>query len=224
MPDGQARHWPRSWRKRRCAAAGRSSSSAADAGEEQVRNVKVRQNFARSMSLADAMSSDNILAYEMNGAPLPQPNGFPLRLIAPAGTESPTLNGSTASRCRTPRSWAASGSGLRDPAGGAARRQDGWASRPPLGGPCSSRRRPRSPGKAVSTALLGWPGAHPSPKWRSRSMMVRGWRPRIDRSEEADHAWRIWSLDWERPSPGEHRITSGRWISREMFNRRWTTR
>ena len=54
-----------------------------DAGEEQVRKVKVRQNFARSMSLADAMSRDNILAYEMNGAPLPQPNGFPLRLIAP---------------------------------------------------------------------------------------------------------------------------------------------
>ncbi len=48
-----------------------------------MRDVKVRQNFARSMSLADAMSRDNILAYEMNGAPLPQPNGFPLRLIAP---------------------------------------------------------------------------------------------------------------------------------------------
>jgi hypothetical protein len=31
---------------------------------------------------------------------------------------------------------------------------------------------------------------------------------RIDRSEEADHAWRLWSLDWERPTPGEHRITS----------------
>jgi hypothetical protein len=30
----------------------------------------------------------------------------------------------------------------------------------------------------------------------------------IDRSEEADHAWRVWSFDWERPSPGEHRITS----------------
>jgi hypothetical protein len=30
----------------------------------------------------------------------------------------------------------------------------------------------------------------------------------IDRSEEADHAWRVWSADWDRPSPGEHRITS----------------
>jgi Mo-co oxidoreductase dimerisation domain len=31
---------------------------------------------------------------------------------------------------------------------------------------------------------------------------------RVDRSEEADHAWRIWSLDWDHPAPGEHRITS----------------
>jgi DMSO/TMAO reductase YedYZ molybdopterin-dependent catalytic subunit len=30
----------------------------------------------------------------------------------------------------------------------------------------------------------------------------------IDRSEEADNAWRIWSVDWDRPSSGEHRITS----------------
>ena len=35
------------------------------------------------------------------------------------------------------------------------------------------------------------------------------WIPAIiDRTEEADHAWRIWSLDWDRPSSGEHLITS----------------
>lgn len=43
----------------------------------------MQQNFARSMSLADAMNPENLLCYEMNGAPLPTPNGFPLRLIAP---------------------------------------------------------------------------------------------------------------------------------------------
>ena len=45
--------------------------------------VKFTQNFARSMTLADAMDAKNILCYEMNGAPLPPDNGFPLRLIAP---------------------------------------------------------------------------------------------------------------------------------------------
>lgn len=54
-----------------------------DEGEETVREIPMKQNFARSMSIQDAMSPNNLLCYEMNGAPLPQPNGFPLRLIAP---------------------------------------------------------------------------------------------------------------------------------------------
>lgn len=35
------------------------------------------------MSAWDAMSPQNLLAFETNGEPLPQPNGFPLRPIAP---------------------------------------------------------------------------------------------------------------------------------------------
>ena len=54
-----------------------------DVGEIEVREIPMAVNFARSMSLEDAMSPDNLLAFEMNGAPLPEPNGFPLRLIAP---------------------------------------------------------------------------------------------------------------------------------------------
>jgi hypothetical protein len=30
----------------------------------------------------------------------------------------------------------------------------------------------------------------------------------IDRSEDAEHAWKLWSLDWETSSAGEHSITS----------------
>ena len=54
-----------------------------DEGEETVREIKMKQNFARSLSLQDAMNPNNLLCYEMNNAVLPQPNGFPLRLIAP---------------------------------------------------------------------------------------------------------------------------------------------
>src|SRR4029078_13290083 len=50
---------------------------------DDIRDVKFKQNFARSMSLADAMDPKNIHCYEMNGATLPAANGFPLRLIAP---------------------------------------------------------------------------------------------------------------------------------------------
>lgn len=54
-----------------------------DTGEVAIRDVKMQQNFARSMSLAEATNPDNLLCYEMNGAALPAANGFPLRLIAP---------------------------------------------------------------------------------------------------------------------------------------------
>jgi Mo-co oxidoreductase dimerisation domain len=30
----------------------------------------------------------------------------------------------------------------------------------------------------------------------------------IDHSEEAEYAWKLWSLEWPKPSPGEHTITS----------------
>ena len=39
--------------------------------------------FERSLPLADAMSDDVILAYEMNGAPLPPEHGAPLRVVVP---------------------------------------------------------------------------------------------------------------------------------------------
>lgn len=55
----------------------------ADEGEEVVRDTEMTQNFARSMSIEDAMDETLLLAYEVNGAPLPVAHGRPLRLIAP---------------------------------------------------------------------------------------------------------------------------------------------
>ena len=46
-----------------------------EGGEEQA--------YARSLSLADALAGDALLAYEINGVPLPPQHGFPLRLVVP---------------------------------------------------------------------------------------------------------------------------------------------
>ena len=43
----------------------------------------VEQTYARSISLAEAMSSGAVLAYAVNDQPLPQQHGFPLRLVMP---------------------------------------------------------------------------------------------------------------------------------------------
>jgi len=41
------------------------------------------QRYERSLPLTDAMRPDLLLAYEMNGQPLPPQHGFPLRLVVP---------------------------------------------------------------------------------------------------------------------------------------------
>jgi len=46
-------------------------------------DIEITEHFARSMSMDAAMSSGNLLCYEMNGRPLPVEHGFPVRLIAP---------------------------------------------------------------------------------------------------------------------------------------------
>jgi DMSO/TMAO reductase YedYZ molybdopterin-dependent catalytic subunit len=43
----------------------------------------VEQSFERSLSLEDALHEEVLLAYEMNGQPLPPQHGFPLRLVVP---------------------------------------------------------------------------------------------------------------------------------------------
>jgi len=43
----------------------------------------VEHNYGRSLSPAQALSDDVLLAWAMNGAPLPPQHGFPLRLVVP---------------------------------------------------------------------------------------------------------------------------------------------
>ena len=56
---------------------------AEDVDTEEIRGREVEKAFARSMSVDDAMRSENMLAFEMNGEPLPHYHGKPVRLIVP---------------------------------------------------------------------------------------------------------------------------------------------
>jgi DMSO/TMAO reductase YedYZ molybdopterin-dependent catalytic subunit len=59
----------------------------ADKGMEEITHggpaTRVEQHFGRSVSTDEAMRADAILAYEMNGVPLPPGHGAPIRLIMP---------------------------------------------------------------------------------------------------------------------------------------------
>ena len=53
----------------------------ADAGKVEGSDEPVR--FERSLTLDEARTSDVLLAYAMNGEPLPTQHGFPLRALVP---------------------------------------------------------------------------------------------------------------------------------------------
>ena len=54
-----------------------------DKGTETIRDLMVEQAFGRSMHISDALLDDVMLAYEMNGVPLPHYHGAPLRVLVP---------------------------------------------------------------------------------------------------------------------------------------------
>jgi DMSO/TMAO reductase YedYZ molybdopterin-dependent catalytic subunit len=58
-----------------------------DKGTEDVThgrgNAKVEQHFARALQTEDALRPEVLLVYEMNGQPLPQGHGAPIRLLVP---------------------------------------------------------------------------------------------------------------------------------------------
>tara|TARA_R110002110_G_scaffold95455_1_gene246885 strand:+ start:469059 stop:470237 length:1179 start_codon:yes stop_codon:yes gene_type:complete len=55
----------------------------ADRGMETIRDTQVEQSFARALHFNEAMQDDVMIAYEMNGEPLPLYHGFPVRLLKP---------------------------------------------------------------------------------------------------------------------------------------------
>jgi DMSO/TMAO reductase YedYZ molybdopterin-dependent catalytic subunit len=69
------------------AGVGRDALEVAFRGQDHGPIAQTPQ-FAKSLPMWKAMDDNTILAYEMNGAPLPMLNGFPVRLIVPgwAGT------------------------------------------------------------------------------------------------------------------------------------------
>ena len=55
----------------------------ADRGIENIRDTDVEQSFARALHIDEALQDDIIIAYEMNGEPLPIFHGAPVRLLVP---------------------------------------------------------------------------------------------------------------------------------------------
>ncbi len=179
-----------------------------DEGEEEVRGIKMKQNFGRSLSLQDAMNPNNLLCYEMNGEPLPQPHGYPVRLIVPGWYGIANVKWLKRIEVRDTRYMgrfmAKDYVTIRE------EQPDGetvW----------TLTSVGRSQIKSVPAKVTRKDGKYRilGAAWGAPIQRVEvridnaPWVPaRMDRSQQAEFAWKFWYLDWENPSPGEHSIVS----------------
>ena len=175
---------------------------------DDIRDVKMHQNFARSMSLEDAMNPNNILCYEMNGADLPAPNGFPVRLIAPGWYGIANVKWLKRIEIRD-RRFESLFMGrnyvtIRE------EEHDGetvWAET------SVGRTNLKSAPARVTRDDTGYRitgVAWGAPIEKVEVKVDDGpWQPAtIDHTDEAEYAWKVWTFDWAAPTPGEHTITS----------------
>jgi DMSO/TMAO reductase YedYZ molybdopterin-dependent catalytic subunit len=175
-------------------------------------DLTITEQFARSMSLEDALSPGNLLCYEMNGEPLPPVNGFPLRLIAPGWYGVANVKWLT--RIEVTDRRHAGRFMSRDYV---SIREEQRAGETLWTFSTVGRYRLKStPAKVtrfgsrymVMGAAWGAPIAAVQVRvddgpWRSASLYGHPPSP-------ASHgtAWRFWTFDWGTPKSGEHRITS----------------
>jgi len=180
-----------------------------DEGDEEVRDIKMKQNFSRSMSIEEALAPANLLCYEMNGEPLPPLHGFPLRLIAPGWYGVANVKWLKRIEVVDKR----------------------WAGRFMAKDYVTIRQEPRDNGelvwtqKVVGPALLKSVTAKVTVKNGTHRIYGAAWgRPiqrvevriddgpwraaTIDRGQEHEFAWKFWHLDWKEAVAGEHTITS----------------
>jgi len=179
-----------------------------DAGEEEVRQIKMPQHFARSMSLADAMNPTNLLCYEMNGAALPQPHGFPLRLIAPGWYGIANVKWLKRIEIRDTRFMGRFMA--RDYVTIREEQHNGetvWTETS-VGRALLKSVPAKVTRKDGQYQIVG--AAWGAPIARVEVQVDGGpWMAAtIDRSEDAEFAWKPWSLAWAKATPGEHAITS----------------
>src|SRR5215217_3249221 len=180
-----------------------------DEGDEEVRDIKMKQSFSRSMSVEEALAPTNLLCYEMNGKPLPPLHGFPLRLIAPGWYGVANVKWLKRIEVVDKR----------------------WAGRFMAKDYVTIREEPRENGEVVWTQKTVGPamvksvtakvtvkdGTHRiygaawgRPIQRVEVCIDDGpWRAAtIDRGQEHEFAWKFWQLDWEDAAKGEHTVTS----------------
>ena len=171
----------------------------------------VEQFYERSLPLAEALRADVLLAYELNGAPLPPQHGFPLRLVVPGWYGMASVK------------WLASIEAVDRPFEGYQqvhayrfRRDEDEAGEPlsrmrpralmaPPGFPdFPERRRFVEPGRVVLEGRA-WSGFAPIERVDVSVDSGATWAAAALETAAAPFAWAGWTYEWD-AEPGEHEL------------------
>jgi DMSO/TMAO reductase YedYZ molybdopterin-dependent catalytic subunit len=174
-------------------------------------DLTITEHFARSMSVREALQSDNLLCYQMNGEPLPPEHGFPVRLIAPGWYGIANVKWVT--RIEVMNQRFTNNFMARDYVTIREQQREGetvWTFNTVRHGRLKSapakvtRRQNRytimgaawgAPIEAVQVQIDAGP-------WIAANLDG----PEFRRNQ--GFAWRFWTFDWGTPASGEHRVTS----------------
>jgi DMSO/TMAO reductase YedYZ molybdopterin-dependent catalytic subunit len=184
----------------------------ADQGEEILRKgtpleLKTTNNFGRSMSIEDATNPANLVAYEMNGLPLPVANGYPARLITPGWYGVANVKWLRRIEVRDTR-YMGRFMG-RDYVTVREEQHNGdtttvETSVGKLLLKSAPARITERDGRYRITGMAWGPAPITSVEVKIDN---EPWKKAVLDGNAAPFAWRFWHLDWS-PSPGEHTITS----------------
>ncbi|HEY7401317.1 MAG TPA: sulfite oxidase [Actinomycetota bacterium] len=171
----------------------------------------VEHDYQRSLSVAEAMRDDVLLAYAINGQPLPPQHGFPVRLLVPGWYGMTSVK------------WLTSIEAVSEPFDGVQMaayllRRDEEDEGTPV-----TRMQPRAlmvpPGfpdfpararilDAGPTRLLGraWSGVAPIERVEVSVDGGATWNDAaLGPMPASPYAWRLWTFEWD-PAPGEHEL------------------
>jgi DMSO/TMAO reductase YedYZ molybdopterin-dependent catalytic subunit len=176
-------------------------------------DLTITEQFARSMSIGDALNRNNLLCYEMNGDPLPHANGFPVRLIAPGWYGVANVKWLT--RIEVIDHRFAGNFMARDYVSIREEQREGqtvWTF-----ATVSHERLKSAPAKVTRRGnrygILGAAWGAPIAAVEVRIDNGPWIATRLDDSPQRGKgsrgfAWSFWTFDWGTPTPGEHKITS----------------
>jgi DMSO/TMAO reductase YedYZ molybdopterin-dependent catalytic subunit len=178
---------------------------------EKIRERDYLQNFARSLSMKDALRDDVILAWEMNGEPLPKEHGAPLRLVVPGWFGIAWVKWlkriELLDRRYMNRFMA------RDYVTIRGEERDGrtiWreTSVGPIDVKSVTARALRLKDGTIRFTGAAWTDGTPLKAVEFKIDQGEWVRAKIEKHGHSPYAWRFWHFDWKNPAPGNHTVVS----------------